>query len=257
MLSTQYVHHAPPPAIAEAKVAAGAGDNAKGLEILDALLDRDASNTDAWVLRAHLTSDLADKLHSLGRALDIDPENAVARATYEFLAAPAVDLPEVFEDEPEAEFGPVAEMVSEPVAASPFDSVVETAYDHPVEKPMVEIDEPVFEAVKPAVEEPTVEEAIFAEAPTDELETVAEEEKTEEFQFQQPEPVVEYLDPQVETVDEDAVLSAEEIFSEPQEMADPSSDALEDLSPMAEAVDEPVEEPTSFDPYKRSLRSSL
>lgn len=244
-------------AIAEAKAAAGSGDNSKALEILDTLLDRDASNTDAWILRAHLTSDLADKLHSLGRALDIDPDNAVAKATYEFLAAPAVDLPEVLEEEPESEYIPVEEMLSEPVAASPFDNVVETAYDEPVEETVAEVvsehTEPEYEVA--AAEEADVEvveyvaapvEVIEAELPAPTAEMLAEAEAdTEEFEFT-PEPVIEVVEPVVE--DEDPAPVAEETFAMAGEMEDDPTD-VENL-PVAKPFEDIVEEKAAVDPYK-------
>lgn len=205
-------------AIAEAKAVAGSGDNAKALEILDELLDKNATNTDAWILRAHLTSDLADKLHSLGRALDIDPDNAVARATYEFLAAPAVELPEVFEEEPE--YSTVSDPDDVPVAApaSPFDTmVVETAYDAEDTDEFVNGEAHSFADNSDAVLEE---------------ETATEETSFEEYNS---EPV------------EEQFASAEE---SDEELEDASADTLETLPPMDEAVDPYADDEASYDPFE-------
>lgn len=106
----------------EAKAAAARGDNAAAIEILSAVLDADDQNIDAWMLRSHLSSDVNDKLSSLEKVLAIQPENATARASYDFLSSTlAADAPSVIEEE-----GPAlaVEMpAEEPAHLDPFQTI--------------------------------------------------------------------------------------------------------------------------------------
>ena len=74
-------------AINEAKAAAVAGNHYDAVDMLQNALQDDPNNVEAWILRSHLSASLLEKLHSLERALEIDPENAAARSSYDFLAA--------------------------------------------------------------------------------------------------------------------------------------------------------------------------
>ena len=69
---------------AGAKSAAVGGDREKAFDLVDEFLRAVPDNAEAWILRSHLATDLQDKLESLGRALDIEPESAAARASFDF-----------------------------------------------------------------------------------------------------------------------------------------------------------------------------
>lgn len=72
-------------AFADAKTAAVAGKRKKALELVDEFLRTVPDNAEAWVLRSHLSLGLDEKVASLREALAIDPDNAAARASYDFL----------------------------------------------------------------------------------------------------------------------------------------------------------------------------
>lgn len=88
---------------ASARATAASGDNDAAIASIDALLGDHPDHVDSHILRAHLASDIFEKLNSLEKALAIDPENAVARSTYDFLS---VSVP----------IGETAEAIEEPVA---------------------------------------------------------------------------------------------------------------------------------------------
>ena len=73
--------------LAGAKAAAAAGDNEEALALLDQVLELDRSNADAWMLRSHLATDIDDKMHALQNVIAIDPANAAARGSYDFLSS--------------------------------------------------------------------------------------------------------------------------------------------------------------------------
>lgn len=72
---------------ANAKTAAVGGDRDKALTLVDEFLRAVPDNAEAWILRSHLSPELPDKLESLAKALEIDPNNAAARTGYDFLSA--------------------------------------------------------------------------------------------------------------------------------------------------------------------------
>jgi twitching motility two-component system response regulator PilG len=69
-----------------ARNAAAAGDHANAVSVLDNALADLPSNADAWILRSHLAVDINEKLASLKKALEIDPNNMLARSSYDFLS---------------------------------------------------------------------------------------------------------------------------------------------------------------------------
>ncbi len=93
-------------AMDDAKSAAVAGNNAEAVEMLDNALQSDSGNAEAWILRSHLSASLMEKLQSLEKALEIDPENAAARSSFDFLTA-AVDSAKSVETNVKAQWEPV------------------------------------------------------------------------------------------------------------------------------------------------------
>lgn len=88
-----------------AKAAVAAGSQAQANEILNALIADDPANLDALLLRAYLSTNLDEKLRDLQAVLTVDPENLVARSSYDFLrstvSAPSVE-PTTSSEEPAA-----------------------------------------------------------------------------------------------------------------------------------------------------------
>ena len=80
-------------AIIEAKAVAVTGKSKKAVQILDDFLVVDPTSLDAWILRSHLSGSLKEKLISLERVLDLDPENAAARSSYDLLSTKTVPEP--------------------------------------------------------------------------------------------------------------------------------------------------------------------
>lgn len=74
-------------AFLEAKSAAVAGRRKKAFDLVTEFLRSEPDNADAWILRSHLSLGLNEKIESLERALQIDPENSTARSAYDFLTA--------------------------------------------------------------------------------------------------------------------------------------------------------------------------
>ena len=124
----------------EVKAAAATGRRKKALDLVNEFLQSEPNIADAWILRSHLSLSLAEKIESLERALEIEPENTTARSAYDFLTAtvgvwseneqqPADSAEERSEEAP-ADVVPVEE---EPVLAS-----LETEQGDPglVEKPL-------------------------------------------------------------------------------------------------------------------------
>ncbi|HEX3102640.1 MAG TPA: hypothetical protein VHQ01_12640, partial [Pyrinomonadaceae bacterium] len=115
----------------DAKAAAVAGDSSLALELLDRALAAAPDNVDAWVLRSHLSTVIQDKLDALAKVLELDPENAAARTSYDFLASTAKPA-EAVKPEAQAEVTVEAEENVE-AAAVEADLAAETVEDHEVE----------------------------------------------------------------------------------------------------------------------------
>jgi tetratricopeptide (TPR) repeat protein len=98
-------------AFREAKNAAVAGRRKKAFELVDEFLQSEPNNAEAWILRSHLSLSLDQKIESLTRALEIDPANAAARSSYDFLTATVDSANE--ETQAAAQIEP--ESVSQPV----------------------------------------------------------------------------------------------------------------------------------------------
>lgn len=124
-------------AFGEVKSAAVAGRRKKALDLVNEFLRVEPNIADAWILRSHLSLGLSEKIESLQRALEIDPENATARSAYDFLTATVEST-----QEQTLESGFPAVDASE----NPAEDVMIVSEDHPAEG-MVERfeEEPVVE----------------------------------------------------------------------------------------------------------------
>ncbi len=108
-------------AIANAKSAAVAGNTADALQILEDVLQSTPNAVEAWILRSHLSSSIEDKLASLKKTLEIEPENTAARSGFDFLTATIESINSAAE--PSVESPSVSTSRSQSVKAE----VVETA----------------------------------------------------------------------------------------------------------------------------------
>ena len=150
-----------------AKKAAMAGEHKEALAMIDEVLSERPSDVDTWILRSHLASDLSEKLVSLARALDIDPENAMARSSYEFLSTSMSSSDHL----PEEPSEPVQEHVSDPVyeEATPagFEQASDPVYEEATPAEFEQASDAVYEEATPAefeqASDPVYEEATPAE----------------------------------------------------------------------------------------------
>ncbi len=71
----------------EAKSAAVAGKRNRALKLVDEFLLSVPDNAEAWILRSHLSLGIDEKIKSLEKALEIDPDNAGAKSNHAFLLA--------------------------------------------------------------------------------------------------------------------------------------------------------------------------
>ncbi len=117
----------------DVRSAAAAGRRKKALELVNEFLRSEPLIADAWILRSHLSLGLGEKIESLQRALEIEPDNTTARSTYDFLVATVGDQPETASSlnvtHPDAEGEDVLEaaatgesqpVVDEPESTTPF-----------------------------------------------------------------------------------------------------------------------------------------
>ena len=73
--------------LAEARMAAVAGNNSDAQELLNAILAEEPDAEDAWVLRSHMATGFEDKIEAFKRILEINPDNATAKASLESLTS--------------------------------------------------------------------------------------------------------------------------------------------------------------------------
>lgn len=90
--------------LAEARAAAVAGNASSANELLDAIIAEEPDAEDAWVLRSHIAEGFDSKVAAFRRILEINPDNAGAKAGLESITA---IMDAVLLDQPAAE--PVAE----------------------------------------------------------------------------------------------------------------------------------------------------
>jgi CheY-like chemotaxis protein/Tfp pilus assembly protein PilF len=147
---------------AEAKSHVVHGDNKKAVKLVNQYLDIVTDNADAWVLKAHLTNDVEQKMEALEKALESNPNHAAARSSYDFLSnlnAPAEG------PEPEQTSDPLSAEAEEPLAVVEEEPVQEAA---PATEGQVFTEE---EPVRVTDEEPVfaAEEESAGELPAEEL----------------------------------------------------------------------------------------
>ena len=152
-------------AMDEAKSAAVAGNNAEAVEILDNALQSESGNAEAWILRSHLSASLMEKLQSLEKALEIDPENAAVRSSFDFLTA-AVDSAKSVETNVKSPWEPVD-----------LDTANEYIDESEESVEAVETVSETEEFFSPADEVETTPEAEEFFTPADEVETTPEAEE--------------------------------------------------------------------------------
>ena len=232
-------------AVADAKAAAVTGDTATALTILAQALAVAPDNLDAWMLRSHLAMGMQDKLEALERVLELDPDNAAARSSYDFLASTTRPAEPVAEE-------PQIEAAEEPAVEAAPETVLESAL------------EPVFETA----DEPKTEDLAFANAVTDdheiEVSQMADAEPAlSEKDYAYTETVTLHAadleeaidkDPDVAPVEERAAdapvdpfhiteepveggRSAEQMFGPVDDEIDADSDTVEKLSPWADLAE--------------------
>ncbi len=230
-------------AVSEAKAAAAAGKTTDAVEILNSALDKDPSNADAWMLLSHLSSNMTAKMNCLEKALEIDPDNAAARANLDFLSltivpgtmpVPEVEAP-VMEEESSVEVAP-----EQSVEEVEQDEASFEAADEPEVASEVEVSAPEFDSEPEAAFEP-VEEAEASDEPAAEFEAPA---TPAELAVEIAAPEVEMASEEVveeEMVDEPA-SSIEDILAAANDNAndniDAESDTLESLPPMEEIFEQ-------------------
>lgn len=144
-----YREPSPQQHLEEAKWAAVAGKRKQALHLLDLVLEKAPDNSEAWVLRSHLSISLKDKLYALEKALEVDPGDAAARAGYDFLKSTVLDVRN--ENEPHA-------VESVPVSRAPETSDAdlidpkEQPSEPACEMPSAEVvSQPTVETIAPAV----------------------------------------------------------------------------------------------------------
>lgn len=111
----------------EAKNAAVAGRRKKAFELVDEFLMSEPNNAEAWILRSHLSLSLDQKIESLTRALEIDPDNAAARSSYDFLVATVDSANDGNQTDAAAEPEPLAQPLGEPEPSCEVRETVEAA----------------------------------------------------------------------------------------------------------------------------------
>lgn len=91
--------------LAEVKSAAVAGRTSEANELLDVMLKEAPDSEEAWILRSHLVDRFDEKISSLEKALEINPENVAARASLDSIRSivesftPVVSANDVGSDE--------------------------------------------------------------------------------------------------------------------------------------------------------------
>ncbi len=123
--------------LAEARTAAVAGNSTEAHELLNAILAEEPDAEDAWVLKSHLANGFEEKIEAFRRVLEINPDNASAKASLESLTS-IMDAvaPKVSEEVVEETAAPVdvLEEFAEPIADTDLpawmhSTVEEAAYD--------------------------------------------------------------------------------------------------------------------------------
>ncbi len=234
--------------VEEAKAAAVAGDSARALEMLDEALSVSPDIADGWVLRSHLATNMQEKLDALAKALDLAPDNAAARSSYDFLASTVSPA-----HAPEEAVQETVDEASQPVDFAPepeSDTAVAVAEFEESSEPAPEPDkvEAVFEQVEAAFSEPAPEFPAVSDiepAPEFELGSETNQEPAaspitaEDYAYTQT--VTFQAEPEVESVDKDEEVAAA--------FADATTEESVPFSPSdpIHVTEEPVEAPRSVE----------
>ncbi|MEP6850914.1 MAG: response regulator [Acidobacteriota bacterium] len=101
----------------QAEAALASGDRQQALNFVNAAINEFPELENAWALRSHLVDDFDEKRRSLERVVEINPENATARAALETLLAMVETVAPNARTDREAE--------TQLFSNSPFDSIAE------------------------------------------------------------------------------------------------------------------------------------
>lgn len=172
----------------EAKQHVVDGDHKKAIKLVNQYLDIVSDNADAWVLKAHLTNDVEQKMQALENALEANPNHAAARSSYDFLStlnAPAqpAEKPEAVadpfefkvEEEAAAPVEPEVEQVTEALDAEAPDNVALVEEEAVQEAAAPETEDAVFAGQEPV--RVVDEEPVFADDEGSSVEQAAVEER--------------------------------------------------------------------------------
>lgn len=146
---------------ADAKAAVVEGDNKKGLALVETYLETVVDNADAWVLKAHLTNDVEQKMSSLERALEANPNHAAARSSYDFLSTLKSAPQHQTVEEPQ-ELAQPEEFFAEPAEASHSEEVMPGPADVSADIEPAQAVEAVADEEPEAEGEADAEEEVFA-----------------------------------------------------------------------------------------------
>ena len=217
-------------AVESAKAAAVAGKSKLALKMLDEALAVSPDNVDGWVLRSHLSNNIPDKLDALARALEVDPDNAAARSSYEFLASSVRPATAV---ENEVQAGS-----DEAVESAPATKTDETALAAKAENKV--------ETSSKSVEESRTEELALATALTEDYETEVPSESfggadLADSDYAYTNTVTFHAEPPAESADKDDVVAAA--------FATATTEDYDVEAPLVDIhrTEEPVEEPVDAD----------
>ncbi len=161
-------------ALDQARSAAAAGDTGKANNIIGEVLCDHPDNVEALMLRSHFSADLNEKLGALEQVLEIEPDNIMARSSYDFLSTTLkVVQPVNHESETESDAGTepsTPESVSmEPELSDDLSSDIDSI--HTTNEPLAAAD---FAVVEEA-------EAAWESHPVVEIESPEPEREVEEF----------------------------------------------------------------------------
>jgi CheY-like chemotaxis protein len=136
-----------------ARASARSGDTITAITAVKGILEAHPGNVEAWMMLSHLSPTMEDKLEALKQVLVIEPDNAAARAGYEYMSAAVASLsPDTAVDVADA-----VEVVEQEIQAAPpeevdsaetvemhaeYSSVTEVEVSEPAELPSYQFEEP-------------------------------------------------------------------------------------------------------------------
>lgn len=157
--------------LTEARAAAVSGKTDEAEDLLNAILAEEPNAEDAWVLRSHLANGFDAKIAAFKRVLEINPENASAKAGLESLtsimdavaATAVVETVEPVEEVQAAETLYTEEVVQEDLAQPEFDETPSSKFDEQEETVWEPVEESTGELMTAASPFDS-----FADVPTEE-----------------------------------------------------------------------------------------